>query len=112
MRPSPRSSPSALAAVLVVLVLGASAGARAQTPPPAPTPQTTADPEAEIAAARTALVARLVALAQWCHKSELFEESDKLWAQILVLDPKNIDAHKGLGHSRSGDGTWHETNRH
>ncbi len=137
MRPSPRSTSSALAAVLVVAVIWMSANARAgstacessrsglasaasttdantQTPPPAPAPQDApaGDPEAEIAAARTALVTRLVALAQWCHKSELFEECDKIWTQVLVLDAKNIDAHKGLGHSRSADGVWHETNRH
>jgi hypothetical protein len=68
--------------------------------------------EAEIATARTALIARLVEVAAWCHKVELFEERDKLYEQILVLDPKNIDAHKGLGHSRSTDGTWKESKRH
>jgi hypothetical protein len=60
------------------------------------------------AAARTALVGRLLALAQWCHDSELFEERDHAWRAVLGIDVDNPEARKGLRYARNVDGSWKE----
>ena len=60
------------------------------------------------AAARTALVGRLLALAQWCHDSELFEERDRAWRAVIGIETDNLEARKGLRYARNVDGSWKE----
>lgn len=62
----------------------------------------------EIAAARASLVKRLIDLADWCHSRTLIEERDKIYKQVLVLDPDNSEAHIGLGYLRTPERTWRD----
>jgi hypothetical protein len=80
---------------------------------PAPAPAKTA-PRSESfrqqhAQAGAALVQRLTALAGWCNLKSLFEERDRVYRQILLLDPDNTGAHQGLKHVRNQDGTYKES---
>jgi hypothetical protein len=59
-------------------------------------------------AARTALVGRLLTLAQWCHDSELFEDRDRAWRAVLEIETDNMEARKGLRYARNADGSWKE----
>jgi hypothetical protein len=59
-------------------------------------------------AARTALVGRLLALAQWCHDNELFEDRDRAWRAVIEIDTDNLEARKGLRYARNVDGSWKE----
>lgn len=60
------------------------------------------------AAARTALVGRLLVLAQWCHDNELFEDRDRAWRAVIEIDTDNLEARKGLRYARNADGSWKE----
>jgi hypothetical protein len=62
--------------------------------------------EEQLAEARALLVATLEGLADWCSDKKLYLERDRLFEQMLGVDPDNFRAHKGLGHSRQRDGTW------
>jgi hypothetical protein len=60
------------------------------------------------ASARTALVGRLLTLAQWCNDSELFEERDRAWRAVIAIEVDNLEARKGLRYARNVDGSWKE----
>src|SRR5438105_1709560 len=70
------------------------------------------DVSKDLADARAALVTRLLELATWCNTSELFEDRDKTYKQVLVLQPENVEAHKGLHHIHALNGTWKEEVKH
>lgn len=57
---------------------------------------------------KAALVKRLLELARWCHDSQLFQERDRVWRQVLELEPDEMEARKGLRFGRNPDGTWKE----
>ncbi len=59
-------------------------------------------------AARTALVGRLLSLAKWCNENELFEDRDRAWRSVIVVEPDNLEARKGLRFARNADGSWKE----
>lgn len=91
---------------------------RAQTPP-VPKEQPKEQPKdppkevpKELADARAALVTRLLELATWCNTAELFEDRDKIYKQVLGLQPENLEAHKGLHHVHTLNGTWKEEAKH
>jgi hypothetical protein len=110
------SSPSALAAVGAgnpARATDAANTARAADARAAPKAgeATKAKDGDELAQARAGLRDRFLELAVWCNTSELFEERDKIYRQVLELDPDNLDAHKGLRHSRAPDGTWKESSK-
>ena len=65
----------------------------------------TQDLESERQEAVAVLVTSLDELVDWSTKNKLFAERDKIFEQILDLDPENFQAHKGLGHSRLRDGS-------
>jgi len=58
------------------------------------------------ATARTALVERLLGLAQWCNQNDLFEERDRVWRLVIGVDADNLEARKGLRYARNTDGSW------
>lgn len=60
----------------------------------------------DAAKARGELIQRLLALATWCNEKELFLQRDNVWRSVLVLEPENVDARKGLRYSRDGQGNW------
>lgn len=62
----------------------------------------------ELSAARSAYVQRLLALAQWCNANDLFLQRDKVFNEVLALEPDNLDARKGLRFSRGPDGSWRD----
>ena len=102
-----RTHSRAAAASLILLGIASAAlglGARSQ----GEVESTPAAFEAAHGAARTALVGRLLTLAQWCHESELFEERDRLWNLVIGIDVDNAEARKGLRYARNTDGSWKE----
>jgi hypothetical protein len=62
----------------------------------------------EHATMRTALVGRLLELATWCAKSELYGERDSLYRRVLAIDAENYEARKGLRYAHNPDGSWKE----
>jgi len=103
-----RSLPTAAIALLLVLESGYASPATAgrATAAPATVPR---DSFEEVhAAARTSLVGRLLALAQWCNQSELFEERDRVWRAVIAIEVDNLEARKGLRYARNVDGSWKE----
>lgn len=64
--------------------------------------------EAQRAAARAAMVERILQLASWCNEKELFIERDRLWRKVLEIAPDDAVARKGLRYARNVDGTWKE----
>ncbi len=52
------------------------------------------------------VVAKTVALAQWCQTSALLSERDRLARVLLRVDPNHEQARKWLRHRRTKDGTW------
>ncbi len=72
-------------------------------PPAAVAPRPSAT---DAAAARAELVRQLLALASWANQNELFLQRDQVWRSVLVLEPDNGEARKGLRYSRDGQGRW------
>lgn len=58
------------------------------------------------AAARAEVVKGLTDLAAWCDSKQLYLERDRIYAQLIVLEPDHADARKGLRHKRGPDGKW------
>jgi hypothetical protein len=58
--------------------------------------------------AQAVLITNLNKLASWCNGNDLFLERDRVYRQVLELDPDNLDARKGLRYSRQSDGSWQE----
>ncbi len=54
------------------------------------------------------LLEGLDGFAEWCGLAKLFIERDKAFEVILVFDPENFRAHKGLKHRQLRDGSWVE----
>jgi hypothetical protein len=59
-------------------------------------------------AAQAELVKKLEGLADWCNSKELFQERDRVWRTILVIDTNNAAARKGLRYAHNPDGSWQE----
>ncbi|MBK7874495.1 MAG: hypothetical protein IPJ77_01855 [Planctomycetes bacterium] len=57
---------------------------------------------------KVALVRRLHELARWCNDQKLYQERDRVWRQVIALEPDDLDARKGLRFARNPDGTWKE----
>ena len=62
----------------------------------------------ERAAARKDLVERLMKLAAWCNAKELFLERDRVYGQVIAIEPDHLEARKGLRYGRNTDGSWKE----
>jgi hypothetical protein len=58
------------------------------------------------AAPRVELVRGLLGLAKWANQSELFVQRDGVWRSVLLLEPDNDEARKGLRYTRDGTGRW------
>lgn len=69
------------------------------------------DPAARAASRRASLekddVVGRLSLAAWCSAQGLGATAAELWREVLALDPKNVSAHRGLGHVFR-DGAWDE----
>jgi hypothetical protein len=59
-------------------------------------------------AKRDLFIKGLLDLAAWCTDNELYLERDKLYRQVIELEPDNLDARKGLRFARNPDGSWKE----
>ncbi len=57
---------------------------------------------------RAELVRGLLALATWANQNELFLQRDGVWRSVLLLEPDNADARKGLRYTRDGTGKWRD----
>ena len=68
--------------------------------------QDSASFDADYAAARKDAVVKLIEFCEWCSTSKLYIERDKAYEAIIVFDPKNDVAHKGLRYTPRRDGTW------
>jgi len=62
--------------------------------------------EADYAAARKDGVVKLLEFCEWCSTSKLYAERDKAYEAVIVFDPKNEPAHKGLRYTPRRDGSW------
>lgn len=103
---------SGLAALVAVVALGATiahgGGPRATAAGSRPAADEVGGLAAERGLARKALVERLLKLAAWCNTKELFLERDRVWTQVIAIEPDNLEARKGLRYGRNTDGSWKE----
>ena len=58
--------------------------------------------------ARARYVEKLDGLSTWAAENDLFAERDRVYRAILVLEPDNAFARKGLRYTRKSDGTWQD----
>ena len=101
--PLRRSLAACMALGALALALPA-ARARAAAGAPVQADETT---PAEAYRARAAeLVLELKDFAEWCGSAKLFAERDVVYEIVLVFDPEDEDAHRGLKHSQRRDGSW------
>ena len=62
--------------------------------------------EAERTRAVRELIAGLEKYAEWCSNKKIWVERNRALTAILVVDPGNMDAKRGLGWNQVADGVW------
>ena len=92
--------------LLPVFALSASADSSVVPPPPGLTQDVRESYEAIRERELAGLLSRLAEHAEWCKKRKLWLQRVLAYEALLVLDPENEVAHRGLGHKKQRDGSW------